>query len=97
MKRKMFKNLSALVVSVTLLVGGTMTVCAAAGSGCAHDYTIKEYESVTINSLGYDTHEIIIETEYYCLDCGAYFTEVVTKTDPHNYVGGVCSECGQNE
>ena len=68
--------------------GGRCTVCGAAASGCAHNYTssVTSAASCTQNGL----------RSYTCTLCGDAYTESIPATG-HSYTNGKCTFCGASD
>lgn len=95
MAKKMSKTLLSTLLCATLVVGTAMTVCAAE-SECSHkNYIVENEWSTYTDGFNDDCHWCFDWEERYCLDCGAYFEELVnTDIDDHAFVEDVCVYCG---
>lgn len=74
--------------------GHTVYRCTECSSIFEADYTYKDHSKQLI-SVVEPTCEGQSYSEYYCSDCNTTFKENIINALGHNYVNGVCSNCGE--
>lgn len=82
MAKKKTKTLLSALLCATLVVGTAATVYAAE-AGCPHSYQILNDYEYNYTYMNPDEHRVTGWEEYYCMDCGAYWTEYVNFTEDH--------------
>ena len=100
MTKKLVKILTPIVLSVALIVGGTVSIAQAANGAraCSHDNWIEDNYWVDYVDRGDGVfHEVYEWQERYCMDCGAYYNHrrsYIDYEEHSGWSGGRCGYCG---